>query len=250
MCDPLSITGALLTAGSMAAKYAASKQASAAQKRVLEEEAAAQSAYDDRASAINQQSQDRYANIDETQDTKKSELSDYFTKHSGQIADSSDANTAASKLQSSSKNLLNRETSKQLASANAYGDQQNSALASMRSFGDTLADINREQGQDAALLGEIGGFKQGLSSILPYKLEDAANKGSGLSLFGDVLGVAGMATGLGGMAGLGTGASGAGIGGTTAQNLFGSESGSFGRWLAGNAGEQVYSSPSVVGPFM
>ena len=51
------------------------------------------------------------------------------------------------------------------------------------------------------MIGQIGGFKRGSSSITPLELEAANEKGAGLKMFGDVLGLGGSlltSKGLGG----------------------------------------------------
>lgn len=250
MCNPLLLAGVTLTGGSMLANKSAAGEVQKARDNVLAEETARQNAYDRRADAINDTSRNRYNDFTGQQSDKSSELSSYFKKQAAPVSE--DANTAASASPDSG-NLVVRETKKQLGKTADYTNQQNEALSNLRSFGDLLGGISRDQAADAANVQQLGSFKQGMSRILPYRLEDANSAGRGLKLFGDLLGVGGTALTMGGAAGLGgagagvgSGASGTGVG-SFWQDVLGSGPGSAGRWLAGNSGVS-YGTP--FGPFM
>src|SRR5699024_7589128 len=58
-----------------------------------------------------------------------------------------------------------------------------------------------EQSRDAGLIGQLGGFKQGSSGVLPLELQAAQSEGGGWRMLGDVLGAGsqvGMAAGAAG----------------------------------------------------
>jgi len=114
--------------------------------------------------------------------------------------------TPAEALPTSTSNITVREENKQRQQARDFTNAQGAALGNLRSFGDLLGSISRDQARDASQIGQIGGFKQGSAGVLPYELDEAGRSGDGMRLFGDVLG------------GLGSVATGAGLSG---QGLFG-----------------------------
>jgi hypothetical protein len=96
------------------------------------------------------------------------------------------------------------EEAKKRGEARAYADQQGNALGDLRSFGDLLGGIGREQARDASEIGQINSFKRGSAEVLPFELEAANGKGKTAQLFGDVLGLGGsLAVGAGLSGGLG-----------------------------------------------
>lgn len=193
ICDPLTIAGIALTAGSTVANSIGASKVQAARDDALAAERIRQTGLDQEAQALNTQSQDRYQDFEGQQAEKSSELGDYFT---GQQLDSANANTAAAAEQTAaptSSNITVREEQKQRGQAKAFTDQQGAALGDLRSFGDLLGGIGREQARDASLIGQIGGFKRGSSGVLPYELDAASSAGDGAKMFGDILNVGGMA---------------------------------------------------------
>lgn len=191
MCDPLTIAGIALTAGSTVANSIAQGQVARARNDALAAERIRQAGYDRETDALNTQSQDRYQDFSGQQDQRGQELGDYF---SGQSIESADANAAAAQEQSvapTSSNITMREEAKQRGNAKAFTDEQGRRLGDLRSFGDLLGGIGREQARDASLIGQIGGFKRGSSAVLPYELEAANSAGGGAKMFGDILGLGG-----------------------------------------------------------
>lgn len=201
MCDPITIAGIALTGASTVANTIAQGKVNSARNDALAAERIRQNSLDQEAEALNVQSRDRYNDFEGQQGDKASELGQYFTD---QKIENSDANTAAVQEQvapQSGSALTIREEGKQRGKADAYATQQGQALGNLRSFGDLLGGISREQAQDASMIGQIGGFKRGSSSITPLELEAANEKGAGLKIFGDVLGLGGSlltSKGLGG----------------------------------------------------
>ena len=193
MCDPITIAGLALTAGSTVANSIGQSQVAAARNDALEAERIRQRALDQEAQALNTQSQDRYKDFSGQQDQKAQELGDYFAGQQieGQAAAGEQA--AAAALPTSASNITVREEAKQRSAASQFTDQQGRALGELRAFGDLLGGIGRDQARDASLIGQIGGFKQGSSAVLPYELDAAASAGKGAQTLGDILGLAGMA---------------------------------------------------------
>lgn len=206
MCDPLTIAGLALTAGSQVANFAANQQVQSARNDALAAERTRQSGLDQEAAALNLQSQDRYQDFGGQQEAKAQSLGEYFAGQTAQPPSMADA------LPTSSSNITVREENKQRGEAKAFTDASGAALGDLRSFGDVLGGIGRLQARDAGAIGQIGGFKQGSSGVLPYELDAAGEKGDGLKLLGDLLGGAGS---IGTSAGL-SGGSLFGLGGATA----------------------------------
>lgn len=192
MCDPLTIAGLALTAGSTVANTMANNQAAKARTSALQAERIRQQGLDQEADALNLQSQDRYANVERDQAKKAQELGEYLS------AQQTPEPTAAEALPTTNSNITVQEENKQRGQARERTDQNATALANLRSFGELLGGIGREQARDASLIGQIGGFKRGSVDANNYALDAAAQKGAGLRTLGDVMGgVGSIATGAG-----------------------------------------------------
>lgn len=189
MCDPLTIAGAVATAGSMVANNMAQSQVSKARNGAMEAERIRQKGFEQEASAINDHSRDQYNDFEKQQSEKSSKLGQYFTSQNAAIPASHDAQGApVETMPTTSSNIVVQEQNKQNARAKAYSSQQGEALGALRGFGDLLGDKSRVQARDASQVGQIGGFERGSSAVLPYELEAANGKGAGLKMFGDILG--------------------------------------------------------------
>jgi hypothetical protein len=198
MCDPLTIAGIALTAGSEVANGIAASKVAHARDDALAAERTRQSKLNQEANSVNAQSQDRYVDFSGKQDQAATDLGQYFTDQ--KIANANDNATATNALTipQSGSNVVTREVAKQNAKADAYANQQGEALGKLRSFGDVLGDIGRQQARDAGTIGQIGGFKAGSENVLPLELDAASHKGDGLKTFGDILGLGGsLLTGAG-----------------------------------------------------
>ena len=146
---------------------------------------------DDEAAALNATSQDRYNDFGTQQDERASELGQYFTD---QKIENASGNAAAAQEQAvpqSGSDIVLREEAKQRGKADTFAAGQGEALGNLRAFGDLMGTTGRAQARDAGQIGQIGGFKRGSSSIVPYELEDANSAGDGMKLFADVLGLGG-----------------------------------------------------------
>lgn len=188
MCDPLTIAGIALTAGSTAVNTIANNKVNAARNDALQAERIRQQGLDKEASGINTQSQDRYQDFQGKQDQAGTDLGKYFT--SQDVTEP----TAEAALPTSASNIVVQEEAKQRGKAQDFTDKTGNALGQLRAFGDVLGDTSRGQARDAGYLGQINGFKQGSSNVLPYELDQASHAGDGLKLFGDVLGGVGGIT--------------------------------------------------------
>lgn len=176
------MAGASTVANSVGASKAAS-----ARNDALAAERIRQRGYDKEAAAINQNSQDLYSNFDADQTQKASDLGQYFQDQKISDANANADATAASTIPQSGSPLTVHETQKQSDAATAFTDQRGQALGNLRAFGDVLGTDSRLQGRNAALIGQIGGFKQGSSNVLPLELDAAQSAGSGYQTLGDVL---------------------------------------------------------------
>lgn len=167
----------------------ANNKAAKARDGVLAAERIRQNGLDQEASALNATSQQRYDNFQGQQDTTSSALGDYFAAPMTAAGDPSVE--APSALPSSSSDVVNTEIANKKAEAQAYVGQQGEALGDLRSFGDLLGGLSLKQARDANLVGQIGGFKNGSSNVVPLELDSASHAGDGMKLFGDILGGAG-----------------------------------------------------------
>lgn len=186
MCDPLTIGGIALSAGSMIANNVAQGQVASARKGAMTAERIRQDGLQKEANALNDQSRDRYSDFQADQQQKVQQLSDYFKGQNQAVPQQ--ANTPTETIPTASSNIVVQEQAKQSGKAKQYGDQQASALGNLRGFGDLLADKTRLQARDASQVGTIGGFMKGSNAVLPLELDAANNKGAGMRMFGDILG--------------------------------------------------------------
>lgn len=199
MCDPLTIAGIAMTAGSLAANQSAASKVAKARDSAIEAENIRQRGYDQEALALNEQSQGRYGDFKGKQDQKGKSLSDYFEGQAKPVSES--GGTGEPLMPLSASNVVVQEEAKQLGKARQFGSQQDQALANMRAFGDLLGGISRDQANDAARIGIVGSFKKGSSGVLPLELEAANSAGAKMKMFGDILGAAGTVTTMAGLGG-------------------------------------------------
>jgi hypothetical protein len=203
MCDPLTIAGVALSAGSAVANNAAANQQARAQANAMAAERSRQRMLDDEARGVNQRSQNRFEDIEGQQEEKRTQLVDEFSGEANRGAE-----VIAAALPRSSSNITMQNDERERGRASEFADQQGDALARMRSFADLFGGIGRGMAQDGSELGMIGGFKRGSQGVLPFELESAAMKGQGLRNAADIMG------GLGSI-GLNAGLSGASLFGRT-----------------------------------
>lgn len=191
MCDIMTIAGVALSGASAIANSSAASSAARARSSAMQAERTRQAGLQREAAAINEGSQDRYKDFDGQQQERSSQLGDYFAGQADRPMSSvADANTSAV-MPTSGSNIVLAEQGRQQDKARAYSNQQAGALGELQSFGDLLGGISRAQGRDASRIGQIGGFMQGSSGVLPYELDAAAQKGAGAKMLGDLLGGAG-----------------------------------------------------------
>lgn len=190
MCDPMSIAGIVLTAGSTVANTIAANKVDKARADAMAAERIRQGKLDQEAEALNVASRDRYTDFGDKQTERGTELGDYFTeKNAAAAADNQQAVDAM--LPTSGSNITVQEANKQSGLAKAFTDQQGQALGNLRSFGDVLGTIGRQQARDAGSVGQVNSFKRASSGITPLELEAANGAGNGAKLFGDILGLGG-----------------------------------------------------------
>lgn len=182
ICDPATIAGIALTAGSTVANTAAQSKVQGARDDAMAAERIRQQGLDKEAAALNTQSQDRYKDFEGQQEQKSGQLAEYFT---GQDVAEPSAEAA---IPTSSSNITVAEEAKQRGQAKEFTDRSGAALADLRSVGDLMGGIGRLQARDATQIGQVGGFKRGSSGVLSCELDDAGRAGDGLKLFGDILG--------------------------------------------------------------
>lgn len=204
MCDPVTIAGIALTAGSTVVNSMAAGKAQRARDDALAAERIRQTGLDREAQALNTQSQDRYTDFSGQQDERSKELGDYFTEQQiekGSANEQAAQDMADAALPTSTSNITMAEENNQRGKAREFSNAQGEALGNLRAFGDLLGEVGRYQARDASQIGQIGGFKRGSAGVLPYELDAASHTADDMKLFGDILGLGGSvgtAAGLGG----------------------------------------------------
>lgn len=194
--DPVTL-GLALTLGSTGLNMAAQNKAARARDSALTAEKMRQDKLKAEADTLNDGSRERYEGFSDQQDQKASNLADYFQEAPQSATEAvGEANASAANVMPSAgtNDIVLREMDKKAGEAKAFTDQQGAARGELRSFGDLLGGVSREQARDAGYIGQINGFRSGSADVLPYELEAANNKGAGLRTFADILG------GLGGVA--------------------------------------------------
>lgn len=207
MCDPLTIGGALLTAGGAAANYAASNSVNSARNDVMNAERIRQQGLNHEAAAINEGSRARYDDFNGQQAQKSNDLATMFTAPP-QVTGGSPAQPL-NVMPTSTSDATNNEIVNRDNVAKAFTDQQGAARGNLRSFGEVMGDIGRPQAEDATKVGQLGGFKQASTGVEQLELNNANNAGNGLTFLGDIMG------------GLGKVGVSAGLANGTLGNLFG-----------------------------
>ncbi|KQO69541.1 hypothetical protein ASF22_02725 [Methylobacterium sp. Leaf87] len=194
MCDPVTLGSAALMGASTLANSAASGQQARARDKALGAERQRQGELQRQAEGVQEKSRGRYDDFAGKEDARAGKLGAYFNKGLGEEPTAVGAGSGAPSdaLPASGSNLVVQEQAKQGGKARAYGQQQGAALGELRSFGDLLGETSRGQARDAGEIGQINNFRQGSAAVTPYELEAANAKGSGLKLFGDLLGGAGQ----------------------------------------------------------
>jgi lambda family phage tail tape measure protein len=145
MCEPITLAGiALSIAGTVVNSIAASEVAEA-RASAMEAERQRQKGYQDEAAAVNAQSLKRYSNADADITAAAQKATDTVKTTQEHTAD---ANTmAGSQMPTSSSDIVNSETTNQMAKSKAYTGQQAEALGTLRGFGDMLGEASRGQAQ-------------------------------------------------------------------------------------------------------
>lgn len=155
---------------------------------MLAAELVRQQGFDRQAHQINERSRERYVGFDEQQAKRATTIGDELASR---VADPNSA--AATIMPSSSSDVVNQESAKQVEAAQGYVDQQTDALAELRSLGDLLGEKALKQGRDASRIATINSFKQGSQNVVPIELDQATKAGDGWKLFADILGGVGSA---------------------------------------------------------
>lgn len=186
MCDPLTIAGIALSAGSAVANNAAANRQARAQTASMAAERTRQRMLDDEARAVNEQARSRFEDIPAQQEAEVSRLQQVFAGDANRGAD-----VIAAAMPSSDSNITVSDEAAKRADATGFSNQQGEALARMRSFADMFGGIGRGVAQDGSQIGMIGGFKRGSQGALPFELESASMKGAGLRTVADLMNAAG-----------------------------------------------------------
>lgn len=178
MAFPLLLLAMGLSAGSALANAAANNAVSGARDKVFSNERSRQEAFDTEVGALNTGARERYAGFDGQMAGAKDNLGDYLKT----------SVTGAPGMMPGGDSLVMSEMAKARAGAQAFTDQQSGARADMRSFGDLLGQVSRNQSRDMGQIAQIGGFKRGSAGVIPVELDQAGHAGDGMKTLADVLG--------------------------------------------------------------
>lgn len=198
MCDPLTIAGAALSAGGIAANSIGASQAAAASSRAYAAEQQRQAQLRNEAAQVQQHSNSLYEGFAGKQQDRAADLTTYL--RSNQLPAQGSAQTTV-EAPASGSNITTQGEASQRAHADAYASQQAGALADMRSFGDLLGTNALAQARDAGQIGQIGNFMRGSASVLPIELNAASHAGDTFKTLGGLaggLGKVGITAGLNG----------------------------------------------------
>lgn len=186
MAYPLALALPLLfTGGSMVANTIAQNKRDNARASTLSAERIRQKQFDDEAFALNRRSQDSYADAGAKQGEASSNLAEMFKKVE-EDRPSVDLPTAPPE---SGNVVIGNRNAAAMDKAQAQTDERATNLAEFRSFGDLFGGLGRGQARDAAQIGTLQGFRRGSQGVLPLELEAANQKGQGLQLFADLMGL-------------------------------------------------------------
>lgn len=198
MCDPLTIAGAALSAGGIAANSIGQSQVAAASNRAAAAESARQANLRQEAAAVQAHSNSLYEGFAGKQADRAGTLATALNAVRLPAQGSPSTTIEAAPTGS---NITTQGEASQRSRADAYGAQQAGALADMRSFGDLLGTTALAQGRDAGQIGQIGNFMKGSASVLPMELNAASHAGDTFKTLGglaDGLGKVGIAAGING----------------------------------------------------
>lgn len=196
MCDPLTIAGAALSVGGIAANSIGASQAGAATARALQEHRTRQEGLQREAAALQDKSRQSYDGFGAQQEQRASELGSYLTQQL-----QPQAAPAGTEPPTEGSNITVQEEAKQRGKARTYSAGQADALGDMRGFGDLLGTLSRAQARDAGQIGQLGSFMSGNTGVLPISLDAAAQAGNGMKTLGGLaggLGKLGVTAGLSG----------------------------------------------------
>lgn len=197
--DPatLALLGGGASIGSLFFGSSAQDKVDEARRQTMAAERLRQQGYDAEAEKINTGAQDRYQNFGDQQTARATQLSDFFNTP---VATPTTPNTVAA-VPATTNDVVQREIDKKSGIASDYVDHQGKTLGTLRSFGDLMGDINRQQGHDATLVGQVGGFKKGSSGVAALELDAANHAGDDQRFIADLLsgaGKIGLSAGLSG----------------------------------------------------
>jgi hypothetical protein len=195
MCDPLSIAGIALGLGGTAANAIGQSQAAAASNRAYEAERARQQQLEAKAAQVQQHSNSLYNDFSGQEAARANDLSAALRgaqSTPGAKAATVEAPTTGSTGPGGGQgNITTQAEANQRSIADAYSQQQATALGGLRAFGDTMGTAARAQARDAGQIGQIGNFMKGSASVLPFELNAASHAGDTFKTLG------GLASGLG-----------------------------------------------------
>jgi hypothetical protein len=194
MCDPVTLTGLALTAGSTLMSQRASGQVANARNSASAAEAARQqdlqrqsiANFDNTSAGFTRQAQDeRLADV----------TADRGTSLAANIMPATSASAIA--LPGSAPKVVSDNLGKQLSNAIGEGKSYAQRLGSLGAFNEAQFGNNQALARGAQDTSRLANFSSGSSGILPLELNAANQAGAKTGMFADLLGAAGGVANMG-----------------------------------------------------
>lgn len=184
--DPLTLAllGGASTLGSMFFNGQAQDEVNAARNAVIQKNRGQQAALDTEAKGVTEQSLGRFSNFGDNMNADATKLSTMFNTPA---APPTDPHLIAA-LPASTNDYVNREIGNRGDIAKAFVTNQGNALGKLRSFGDVMGGISRDQAGDTQHIGQLGSFKAGDTAVTNIALDNANRAGNTDAAIGNILG--------------------------------------------------------------
>lgn len=196
MCDPLSIGGLALAAGSTGLGMVGAQKQADARDDAMQAEFARQDRYSEGAMQAFDQSLGEYQDPAQDLAAKKAER-----RESLEGAVTGGSGGPGIPLPGSTPEVVKSEIARRMVEALDEGKAEARRMADLGAFGAWQQDTGRAVNQNQTEIGKYANFSRGSSGVLPQELQDANQEGAGFRFAGDILGAAGSAANMAGSMG-------------------------------------------------
>lgn len=189
--DPFTLGGLALQGGSIFANMFADDARRRAYDDAMRNAGYTDLAFQGGLNDILGRAENRYANFGGSMAAKNADLGRYFTGQSSPAAGQKASAVPAQGAPKPSSAIMANESAKQSGLAQAFSDQQGRALGNLRSFDQTLGDVNRGVNRDFGDLSRLLSFRRGAANLLPGQVANAQRAGGAWQGLADLFGGAG-----------------------------------------------------------